>query len=116
MEFSFDEINPEALRIALGERLFKQYMESRGERMSECVYTRAECHHQGTKCSECPLTDLICDEFTDCLDLSYQQGRADAIEERASLLAYICKKYNIPLVDMNQTVDEWEERKQKNEQ
>lgn len=42
----------------------------------------------------------------------YQQGRADAIEERASLLAFICKKYNIPLVDMNCTVDEWEELKE----
>lgn len=44
--------------------------------------------------------------------LSYEQGRADAINERASLLAFICKKYDIPLVDMNCTVDEWEELKE----
>lgn len=37
---------------------------------------------------------------------------ADVIDdERASLLAYICRKYNIPLLDMNVTVDEWEEQK-----
>lgn len=47
----------------------------------ECVYTRAECHHRGTKCSECPVTDLICDEFTECLDLSYEQGKVVAEEE-----------------------------------
>lgn len=41
---------------------------------SECVYTRTECHHQGCKCSECPITELICDEFNDCLDLSYEAG------------------------------------------
>lgn len=39
----------------------------------------------------------------------YDKDYSDAIDERASLLAYICKKYNIPLVDMNCTVDEWEQ-------
>ena len=40
---------------------------------------------------------------------SYHQGKADAIDERASLLAFICRKYGIPLMDMNCTVDEWEQ-------
>lgn len=39
----------------------------------------------------------------------YTKGKEDAIDERASLLAFICKKYDIPLIDMNCTVDEWEE-------
>lgn len=52
----------------------------------ECVYTRAKCHHLGTKCSECPITDLISVEFDECLDLAYQQGKADAIDEFAKLI------------------------------
>lgn len=43
----------------------------------------------------------------------YEKGRADAIDERANLLAYICKKYNIALLDMSCTVDEWEQLKEK---
>ena len=64
--------------------------------MIRCVYTRAECHHQGYKCSECPteLTDLKCDEFGDCLDLSYQQGRADAIDEFLKSICIGCAYLN----------------------
>lgn len=61
----------------------------------ECVYTRAECHHRGCKCSECPITDLVCDEFNDCLDLSYQQGKTDAIEELKKL------SDDLPSIDCN---------------
>lgn len=25
----------------------------------ECVYTKATCHHEECKCSECPLTELF---------------------------------------------------------
>ena len=39
--------------------------------------------------------------------------REEFEDERASLLAYICAKYKIPLVDMNNTVEEWEENKEK---
>ena len=49
--------------------------------------------------------------------LNYDEIRAELREEfedeRASLLAYICAKYKIPLVDMNNTVEEWEENKEK---
>lgn len=51
-------------------------------------------------------------EFSKGWDKGYEQGRADAEDERASLLAFICKKYNIPLVAMNYTVDEWEQLKE----
>lgn len=34
----------------------------------ECVHTRTECHHENCKCSECPLTELFCDEFYIAID------------------------------------------------
>lgn len=47
------------------------------------------------------------------MNLTEQRASENAIDdERSSLLAYICKKYNIPLLDMNVTVDEWEEMKE----
>ena len=39
-----------------------------------------------------------------------EELREEFEDERASLLAYICARYNIPLVDMNNTVEEWEDR------
>lgn len=42
-----------------------------------------------------------------------EELREEFEDERASLLAYICAKYKIPLVDMNNTVEEWEENKEK---
>lgn len=48
------------------------------------------------------------------MNLAEQRALENVIDdERSSLLAYICKKYNIPLLDMNVTVDEWEEMKEK---
>lgn len=41
-----------------------------------------------------------------------KQIRAEEEDKRANLLAFICKKYNIPLMDMNCTVTEWEELKE----
>ena len=46
---------------------------------------------------------------------AYEQGKEDEIDERASLLAFICKKYKIPLMDMNETVDEWSKKNGRNE-
>lgn len=46
--------------------------------------------------------------FIKIYSMGEDDGREDAIDDRANLLAYICKKYNIPLLDMNCTVDEWE--------
>lgn len=45
------------------------------------------------------------EEWQRDMNMAYNQ----ALEERPKLLAFICKKYNIPLVDMNATVDEFEE-------
>lgn len=50
-----------------------------------CTITMGNCHHIGTKCSECPLTDLVCDEFNNCVDIAYdagyERGKAEAKAE-----------------------------------
>lgn len=42
----------------------------------ECVHTKATCHHEGYKCSECPLTELFCDEFYKAIDRCYEEAYA----------------------------------------
>lgn len=42
----------------------------------ECVHTKATCHHEGYKCSECPLTELFCDEFYKVIDRCYGEAYA----------------------------------------
>lgn len=42
----------------------------------ECVHTRASCHHTESKCSECPLTELFCDEFYVAIDRCYEDAYA----------------------------------------
>lgn len=42
----------------------------------ECVHTRTKCHHENYKCSECPLTELFCDEFYTAIDRCYEEAYA----------------------------------------
>ena len=42
----------------------------------ECVHTKAQCHHEECKCSECPLTNLICEEFYKAIDRCYEDAYA----------------------------------------
>lgn len=42
----------------------------------ECVHTRTKCHHENYKCSECPLTELFCDEFYTAIDRCYEDAYA----------------------------------------
>lgn len=42
----------------------------------ECVHTRTKCHHENCKCSECPLTELFCDEFCTTIDRCYEDAYA----------------------------------------
>ena len=42
----------------------------------ECVHTRTKCHHEDCKCSECPLTELFCDEFYTAIDRCYEDAYA----------------------------------------
>lgn len=43
----------------------------------ECVHIKTQCIHPNCKCSECPMTDLICDEFYACIDRCYEEAYAD---------------------------------------
>lgn len=43
----------------------------------ECVHIKADCIHKSCKCSECPMTDLICDEFYACIDRCHEEAYAD---------------------------------------
>lgn len=42
----------------------------------ECVHTKSQCHHENCKCSECPLTELLCDEFYKAIDRCYEEAYA----------------------------------------
>ena len=42
----------------------------------ECVHTKSQCHHENCKCSECPLTELLCDEFYKAIDRCYEETYA----------------------------------------
>lgn len=42
----------------------------------ECVHTRTKCHHENYKCSECPITELFCDEFYTAIDRCYEDAYA----------------------------------------
>lgn len=42
----------------------------------ECVHTRTKCHHENCKWSECPLTELFCDEFYTAIDRCYEDAYA----------------------------------------
>lgn len=42
----------------------------------ECVHIKSTCYHENYKCSECPLTELFCDEFYKAIDRCYEEAYA----------------------------------------
>lgn len=42
----------------------------------ECVHIKSACYHEDYKCSECPLTELFCDEFYKAIDRCYEEAYA----------------------------------------
>ena len=42
----------------------------------ECVHIKSTCYHDNYKCSECPLTELFCDEFYKAIDRCYEEAYA----------------------------------------
>lgn len=42
----------------------------------ECVHIKSTCYHENYKCSECPLTELFCDEFYKAIDRCYEETYA----------------------------------------
>lgn len=57
-------------------RLLKLPRPGEEEECRECVHTRAACHHRESKCSECPITELFCDEFYKAIDRCYEDAYA----------------------------------------
>lgn len=43
----------------------------------ECVHIKSTCYHENYKCSECPLTELFCDEFYKAIDRRYEEAYAN---------------------------------------
>lgn len=43
----------------------------------ECVHIKSTCYHENYKCSECPLTELFCDEFYLAIDRCYEDAYAN---------------------------------------
>lgn len=57
-------------------RLVKLPIEDKKGDCRECVHTKAQCHHMEYKRSECPLTELFCDEFYKAIDRCYEEAYA----------------------------------------
>ncbi len=57
-------------------RLIKLPVKDDTAEYRECVHTRSQCHHENCKCSECPLTELFCDEFYKAIDRCYEDAYA----------------------------------------
>lgn len=57
-------------------RLLKLPLADEKAEYRECVHTKATCHHKECKCSECPLTELFCDEFYKAIDSCYTEAYA----------------------------------------
>ena len=57
-------------------RYIKLPAEAEEMKYRECVHTRTKCHHENCKCSECPLTELFCDEFFTAIDRCYEDAYA----------------------------------------
>lgn len=56
--------------------LIKLPIEDKKGDCRECVHTKTQCHHMEYKCSECPLTELFCDEFYLAIDRCYEDAYA----------------------------------------
>lgn len=57
-------------------RLIKLPVKNDMTECRECIHTKSQCHHENCKCSECPLTELFCDEFYKAIDRCYEDAYA----------------------------------------
>ena len=58
-------------------RLVKLPCEDNMTEHRECVHIKSTCYHEDYKCSECPLTELFCDEFYKAIDRCYEEAYAN---------------------------------------
>ena len=71
-------------------RLIKLPIEYKKGDCRECVHTKTQCHHMEYKCSECPLTELFCDEFYLAIYHTCEASRNARKLSRHTLLHDIC--------------------------
>jgi hypothetical protein len=57
-------------------RLIKLPVKDDATGYRECVHIKSTCYHEDYKCSECPLTELLCDEFYEAIDRCYEEAYA----------------------------------------
>jgi len=60
----------------------------------ECVHIKSDCIHKNCKCSECPMCDLICDEFYDCIDSAIANAERETINGIMALIDKACESYD----------------------
>jgi hypothetical protein len=53
-------------------RSFSFYVDKQNQHIKKCEHTFASCHHTESKCSECPMTELFCEEFYRAIDRCYE--------------------------------------------
>lgn len=58
------------------DRLIKLPVKDDTTEYRECVHIKSTCYHENYKCSECPLTELFCDEFYKAIDRCYEEAYA----------------------------------------
>lgn len=57
-------------------RLIKLPAKDGAKAYRECVHIKSTCCHEDYKCSECPITELFCDEFYKAIDRCYEEAYA----------------------------------------
>lgn len=58
----------------------------------ECVHIKSTCYHENYKCSECPLTELLCDEFYLAIDRCYEDAYANGCLAGMDLAQFAAEK------------------------
>lgn len=58
----------------------------------ECVHIKSTCYHENYKCSECPLTELFCDEFYLAIDRCYEDAYANGCLAGMDLAQFAAEK------------------------
>lgn len=70
----------------------------------ECVHIKSTCYHENYKCSECPLTELFCDEFYKAIDRCYEEAYASGCLAGMGLIK---SEAEAKLKELRGEEDEW---------
>ena len=70
----------------------------------ECVHIKSTCYHENYKCSECPLTELFCDEFYKAIDRCHEEAYASGCLAGMDLAKAEAEKFG---TDINVVSNGW---------